>query len=308
MYIPLPKNIKSLLIFSFSLCVMTHAYANELDEESAISRIPVESYKVELPNAQWHVQASRLSCELKQNIPLYGEASFITEAGMLLSMTLKSERRLSFSGNASIIAKGSPWQRDWIKPKLLSQTKTQAGHLILELPFDIAASALKELNLGKTLQIKHDGWNKNSQIEIELSPAGFQAMYPNLVACLENLVPNNFKQLERNTFLFETNQYEPKSKDLDKIKQLAEYVLTDSSIKKIYIDGHSDKSGPAGVMLDYSRLRAESIQLLFLELGIPHEKIVMRYHGTRFPTASNETQEGKNLNRRVTVRLSQKEK
>ena len=54
----------------------------------------------------------------------------------------------------------------------------------------------------------------------------------------------------------------------------------------------------------YPKQRAEKVTAYLLQKGIPPEKIVSRYHGERYPVAANNrTNDGRERNRRVTIRL-----
>ncbi|MEC8483224.1 MAG: OmpA family protein, partial [Pseudomonadota bacterium] len=54
---------------------------------------------------------------------------------------------------------------------------------------------------------------------------------------------------------------------------------------------------------ELSKTRAEKVTAYLLQKGIPPEKIVSRYHGERYPAADNRTNDGRERNRRVTIRL-----
>jgi hypothetical protein len=82
------------------------------------------------------------------------------------------------------------------------------------------------------------------------------------------------------------------------------YLKEDPSVKAIYLDGHTDSEGIRGENLLKSERRAERVFNYLVESGIDSKTIAMRWHGERYPLATNRTKKGKAQNRRVTVRLS----
>lgn len=63
--------------------------------------------------------------------------------------------------------------------------------------------------------------------------------------------------------------------------------------------GHSDSEGARAVNLQLSRKRAERVKAYLIKLGVPAERLRVRAYGEAHPVASNATQEGRLLNRRV---------
>ena len=81
------------------------------------------------------------------------------------------------------------------------------------------------------------------------------------------------------------------------------YLQADPSIKEILIDGHADASGDHLTNLLLSKERADEVMSRLIELGVPISMIQVRHHGNRAPIASNNDVTGRELNRRVSLRL-----
>jgi OOP family OmpA-OmpF porin len=75
----------------------------------------------------------------------------------------------------------------------------------------------------------------------------------------------------------------------------------------LVIEGHTDSTGPDEVNEHLSQQRAESVRdYLVANETLPEEKIVAIGYGSKRPLASNETPEGRAINRRIDVIISPK--
>lgn len=76
--------------------------------------------------------------------------------------------------------------------------------------------------------------------------------------------------------------------------------------KKLLIIGHADDTGPEDYNLELSRRRAASVgRWLVGQGGLEPDRLILSGHGEESPVASNETDEGRALNRRVEFVLLQ---
>lgn len=96
-----------------------------------------------------------------------------------------------------------------------------------------------------------------------------------------------------------------KSDLTNEAKEILEQVATeinDSSGETILIEGHADNIGSDSVNIPLSRDRAESVKDRLEELitrnGVSYK---IEGHGSSQPIATNETEEGREKNRRVSV-------
>lgn len=67
----------------------------------------------------------------------------------------------------------------------------------------------------------------------------------------------------------------------------------------ICVNGHTDNVGTAEFNNELSRKRAKAVRDYLINQGVPNNKLTYRYYGMSRPIASNETEEGRRLNRRV---------
>jgi outer membrane protein OmpA-like peptidoglycan-associated protein len=92
------------------------------------------------------------------------------------------------------------------------------------------------------------------------------------------------------------------------VLQDAAKILTDNPKIKVEIQGHTDNIGSEAFNQTLSEKRAYAvIDYLVKTLGIAPERLVAKGYGDTKPIASNETQEGRALNRRVDFVILQQE-
>ena len=72
----------------------------------------------------------------------------------------------------------------------------------------------------------------------------------------------------------------------------------------IEVMGHTDSTGSDAYNLGLSRRRAQSVGNHLASEGVASMRIVTEGFGEQYPVASNDTVEGRQLNRRVELRLS----
>ena len=74
---------------------------------------------------------------------------------------------------------------------------------------------------------------------------------------------------------------------------------------RIYITAHTDSIGTGAANEQLSRKRAASVREKLLQSGLPDSVIRITAYGERRPAAANETEEGRQANRRATVDVFQ---
>lgn len=71
--------------------------------------------------------------------------------------------------------------------------------------------------------------------------------------------------------------------------------------RNLLIEGHTDSIGTSEYNLDLSRIRAEAVRIALIEEEIKSDRIITKGYGESYPVASNETEAGRQQNRRVEV-------
>jgi outer membrane protein OmpA-like peptidoglycan-associated protein len=106
--------------------------------------------------------------------------------------------------------------------------------------------------------------------------------------------------------LFDFNKYNLKKEYEKKLDALAEVLRKYPSID-IIISGHTDNIGTEKYNQALSENRAKTVAEYLMRKGVAQSRISYIGFGSRFPVADNSTEEGRQKNRRVEVKLITKE-
>lgn len=77
--------------------------------------------------------------------------------------------------------------------------------------------------------------------------------------------------------------------------------LKEYPARNVLIEGHTDSVGPEAANLDLSQRRAEAVRSFLVQNGVNSQRITTRGYGEAFPVASNNSDAGRQKNRRVKV-------
>jgi outer membrane protein OmpA-like peptidoglycan-associated protein len=100
--------------------------------------------------------------------------------------------------------------------------------------------------------------------------------------------------------LFEYNKADLKPGAMQNLYQLITF-LKENPTRNLLIEGYTDSTGSDSYNLELSQRRAEAVQSFLLQNGIGPERIVARGYGEAYPVASNNTEAGRQQNRRVEI-------
>lgn len=289
-----------------------HSYTRNNYNNSHYMTSYIKNYNNAYTNAFnaniWQVQTSVFECRLEQKIPLYGKAVFLTRAGEGAIFQLKTQVAVLKAGNAHIEAIAPTWAEDKHMSNL-GAVSVKKGRTPLWLDTGRAEQMMIRLREGMDIEIKRPMWfdSVEKDARLVMSAVGFHNPYQQYLRCLSGLLPANFYQLERTALYFPDGPADP-SRDLSrngkrKLDNILQFVKYDKTIKHYYVDGHTDSDGDRVANLELSKVRAEMVAQYLIQGGIPKSSVIVRWHGERYPAASNAGKGGRTKNRRVTVRL-----
>ena len=102
--------------------------------------------------------------------------------------------------------------------------------------------------------------------------------------------------------LFEYNQDELRPQATPILNKIAE-IINRYPNRQILVEGHTDSRGSSAYNQQLSQRRAESVQKALTARGINPDLISTFDYGEKLPIASNDTEEGRQKNRRVEVTI-----
>ena len=103
--------------------------------------------------------------------------------------------------------------------------------------------------------------------------------------------------------LFQTGRSELQPVAAPRLDKLAGF-LKQFPEKKLLIEGYTDSVGSHQLNMELSQRRAEAVKMALVQRGIDPSRMTIGGYGESYPVASNQTTDGRQLNRRVEVVVS----
>ena len=131
-------------------------------------------------------------------------------------------------------------------------------------------------------------------------------MKTDTVTYVDSTTKTSYEMVSLPNVQFYTNSDVLLPSSVGDLQQLAEYLIkTDSLTATIF--GHTDNKGNADFNLKLSQKRAESVSKFLTSLGVNASRIKSVGKGDTEPKGDNNSEEGRLMNRRVEVKLTQTE-
>lgn len=103
---------------------------------------------------------------------------------------------------------------------------------------------------------------------------------------------------------FETGSDRIQERSWPLLQELATVISSRPDLGTISIEGHTDNAGSETYNLELSRKRADALKRFLSSNGVSESRLTASGYGEMRPIASNETQAGREQNRRVEFRLA----
>jgi OOP family OmpA-OmpF porin len=104
--------------------------------------------------------------------------------------------------------------------------------------------------------------------------------------------------------MFETGSSDILAESHGLLNEVAAILKDNPQIKVINIEGHTDSVGSDRKNKQLSEQRAASVALFLAGAGVDAQRMVPQGHGEEKPIADNETEEGRDANRRVEFNIA----
>lgn len=260
-------------------------------------------YGSSIENTDWAVSGSVFECRFEQQMPGYGTAVFYHQAGEDVQFRLETLRNLMDHSQASISIMPPPWQPSNKSQNLGTATIVKRDPN-LTLDSKRTNQFLHALLEGQWPAISHYTYYDQSKfIDLHVSAVSFKDHYPKYMECANQLLRVNFKQVENSKVLFGPGEHTLDPLDKRILDDIIYYIKNDPRVFAVYLDGHTDNTGRRFQNREISRARVERVEQYLLDHDINQDMITTRFHGDRYPIASNATTAGQAQNRRVTIQL-----
>lgn len=270
-----------------------------------VAQADARRYSGSLSNSKWNVTTeSKLQCDLTHEIPNYGYAIFKSEAGKIANLEFELDMmRLPADYSLANIESVPPRWRPG-KPSKQITTMQWRKQFNGDVDETSAWIMLTELEKGFFPTLYYTDWhNKSDRVAVALSATNFANSYYQFLTCMDNLLKYSFTdiaQLDLN-FEFGGSQLDKPSKA--KLAEVKEYLKHDNDIEAITVKAYSDSWGGRWKNQQVSIQRANQVKQLFVEAGIAENKISIEGFGEKRHVSSNQTELGRQANRRVVVEM-----
>ena len=115
---------------------------------------------------------------------------------------------------------------------------------------------------------------------------------------IDSIRPELGESIILKNLVFETNKSEILPPSFEELNKVVDYLIKNNK-NKIELSGHTDNLGQEESNQKLSEARAKAVAEYLISNGINKDRIVYKGYGSTAPIATNETEEGKQQNRRV---------
>lgn len=165
-----------------------------------------------------------------------------------------------------------------------------------------------ESSFGNITLLFYNNIKASYALNINTNHIKLQALHPSssIKSKLKNLaILNSNEELKfhAKNIHFESGSDELKSESFQPLIKISE-ILKNNPSALIFIEGHTDNTGSDSLNSSLSLRRALAVKNFLSEKGINTERITATGYGDSFPLDSNDHSMGRQLNRRVEIKIS----
>jgi OmpA-OmpF porin, OOP family len=148
------------------------------------------------------------------------------------------------------------------------------------------------------LYVSHPGYlfrslNFNYEVQENLTPISVDVLLDPIQAGASAVLNNIF---------FDLNKFDLKEKSVTELDKVIRF-LNENPTLRIEISGHTDNVGAPAYNLQLSLKRAQSVANYLTAHGITAARLTQKGYGADKPLASNDSEENRQINRRIEFRL-----
>lgn len=256
------------------------------------------TYGAGIENSQWYLSESVFDCTLTHQVPGFGRAVFRHRAGETLGFYLESDINLMRPGQGSLVVEAPAW-RPGTTPRPLGRVQVAEGNRPVALDTRLAMALVAGLQEGMAPTLSRQAWYSNDMVRVRLSNINFRGPFEGYRNCTSSLLPVNYDQIKRSRVTFGSNSARLSPSDLKLLDNIVTYVKADSTVERIFVDGHTDRVGSRIHNRALSEDRANVVAEYLKSRGIAEDMIIARAHSDQYPASRRNPAE----NRRTTIRL-----
>lgn len=261
-----------------------------------------QTYTASFNESAWSAKSGAFACSLSHDIPAYGRAQFVRKTGGGEYLELKPSGAVSLSGAIKIEAAPPVWRIEGVATPL-GQVQIARGQAVrVQSPqLKTISSALAQGNNVFFGSEQTD--SADNGLRVALTANNFNPAFERYQKCLAALIPYTFAQIERTQINYAPDAQELSASAKAQLDKIVRYSKADPGVIGILVDAHSEKRATPEAGVAASQLQADLVTDYLVEKGMSAAMITARFHGDKFPIASDQNKAGQAKNRRVTVRM-----
>lgn len=255
------------------------------------------SYGAGIENSQWYLSESVFECSLVHEVPGFGRAVLRHRAGEDLRFYLESDLSVMRPGQGQLVVEAPPW-RPGVPPSPIGAVQVTDSPRSVNLGNREAVLIAQGLSRGMQPTVTRAAVYSGQPVRVQLSNVNFSGPYAGYRECVASLLPVNFDQVRRSRVPFASGSASLSQADMNLLDNIVTYVMADSTVERIFVDGHSDSIGSRIDNRALSEERANVVAEYLKSRGIDETMLTVRAHGDQYPVSRRPAD-----NRRTTIRL-----
>lgn len=265
----------------------------------------VHNYVAPLDESTWVQEGSAVQCELRHQIPQYGEAVFSQGVDEDLKFAVRVIRTPRNKDTEATVQSAPPeWKHD-LPTRDLGTVEISKSSQPFNMGRDMARRLMLELEDGMFPTFYYSDWaDGKDEVNVAISSVNFAKARKDFVTCLAGLLPYGFKDIRFSHLNFAHAKASLSSKVKRRLDAIAKYIVAAPDEVIVDIEGHTDARGFRRYNEVLSMRRAKAVQAYLKAKGVKSSQMMISGFGERKPIASNRTKKGREKNRRVVVSLA----
>lgn len=260
-------------------------------------QVQAASYGAGIENSEWYLSDSVFECSLVHEIPGYGRAVFYHRAGESLSFYLESRVPMMRPGNGLVVVEAPAW-RPGTAVRKVGYVPVSEGTRQVELNEKQSMQLIRGLMEGMAPTVTRRAWYSDDPVRVSVSNINFADRFDGYQGCAANLLPVNYDQIRRSRVPFASGSQSLSEQDRRLLDNIVQFVLADTTVERIFVDGHTDRAGSRIDNRALSEERANVVADYLTSNRIDPDMITVRAHGDQYPVSNRPSE-----NRRTTIRL-----